>query len=53
MQGNVKELYELLIARLPTEQYDRTILSCSKGIFSSMEENINTALFTIISIVLG
>ena len=27
MPGNVQEIYELSIARLPTEQYDRTILS--------------------------
>ena len=27
MPGNVEEIYELTIARLPTEPYDRTILS--------------------------
>ena len=27
MPGNVEEIYELSIARLPTEPYDRTILS--------------------------
>ena len=27
MPGDVKEIYELSIARLPTELYDRTILS--------------------------
>ena len=43
MPGNVEEIYELTIARLPTEPYDRTI---------SVGENINTTLFIIFFIVL-
>ena len=50
---NVEEIYELTIARLPTEPYDRTILSLLVStVFSSVGENINTTLFIIIFIVL-
>ena len=53
MLGNVEEIYELSIARLPTEPYDRTILSLLVStVFSSVGENINTTLFIIIFIVL-
>ena len=48
-------IYEISIARLPTEPYDRTILSLPvRCLFIGRGKHLfNTTLFIIISIVLG